>query len=249
VNASLIELFKGELELVKGAKFEFTVEQKQESGGGVSDYYGLWTHVELETHAAYLIIAQAETRSAATLLKEENCRAVLDRSYFPDAEAYRSSRNADSPDAVIEIAQERRTVVKDYFERYLWARVQADFKREQEALLPLMLSLASAEDATTSFRMGLIGDLYTEAVNLEPDPMVTQAIVRQFFRILLQESAQSFAPHLVEVELYNLTVREGHAQLPVEEVFPTRTGRQPFLAALAKFPTERAREIERWLSR
>jgi hypothetical protein len=263
VKARLAEIFKGRLNAVPSEEFAFSVPQERETGGMVSDYHGLWSHTTLTPGKNYLIVARGFSPSLADLLKQENCRAVLDQAFIEDVKAALAGEVAyqaivvksGPPSAVaaslalLAVAQEKAAVVHDLFEGYLWARVGPTFDHSEKELRGRVLDLVSAPNGTVLFRGALIADVYQTAVRLEPNPELTRAVVRDLFALLHQPSAKPLAAHLVEVELYNLTVRDGNANLAVDTVFPDRAERAAYRASLAPFDTDRAHQIENWLSR
>ncbi len=261
VKARLEEVFKGRLNNAPSEEFAFGVTQERETGDMASDYHGLWSHTTLTPGKKYVMLARGSSGSLAELLKQENCRAVLDETFIEDVKAalrgeaaYLAVAGESEPSsavaaslALLAVAQEKGAVVHDLFEGYLWARVGPAFDHSEKELRGRVLDLVSAPEGSVLFRSALIADVYQAAVRLEPNPELTLALVRGFFALVRQPSAKPLAAHLVEVELYNLTVREGNANLPVDTVFPDRAERAAYRALLAPFDTDRAHQIENWL--
>ncbi|HZS57426.1 MAG TPA: hypothetical protein VFA65_23705 [Bryobacteraceae bacterium] len=263
VQAKLGEIFKGKLAIKAGDVFSFTVYQHREDEFFSNDYHGLWSYVQLQPGVEYLIVSSGNTNRVAELLKEGACHAVLDASYVADARAaieaewiYRTAlAKADEPDAdvaaasaLLGFANGQRSKTKDLFGRYLWARVLPVFLHSYEKLEAPVLSLVLAEDATRELRGAVISGVYEGTLLLEPNPELTRAVIRAFFSLLRQKSAAPLAYKLVEVQLYNLVLREGNVDVPVESIYPEQPDRDALRKALEPFQSERARQLSNWLA-
>ena len=259
IRARLIDVFKGRLDVGKSQEFSFEAPQTRESEFIESDYHGLWSHTELKVQTEYLTLSRGVTRSISVLLNEESCLAVLDNSNINNVDAAlegeltyqsalkRGSAALDAAQALLAVARERRVDLHGLFEQYLWARISPIFAHSENVLLSQLLTLISAQDAAVVFRSPLISDVCQSVVELDPNSDNAVTLVRQVFALLHHERAETFAPHLVEVELYNLTVRGGNAQLAASRVFPNSKDRAAERATIARFHSERAQQIEKWL--
>jgi len=262
-KAKLAELFKGQLAIKSGDLFSFTVQQRRESEFVENDYHGLWSYVHLTPGAEYVIVSRGATNQIAELLQEGLCQAVFDASYIADVKAaiegeriYRAElARAIEPDAgvaaahaLLSFASERRSTAKDLFGRYLWARLLPVFLRSEQSLAAPVLRLIQTENATVGLRGVLISGIYEATLLLEPNPDLSRTVTRAFFAVLEQKSAAPLAGRLVEAQLYNLVLREGNVDVPVETIFPEQSERDTLRKALEPFTSERAHELSRWLA-
>jgi hypothetical protein len=213
--------------------------------------------------AEYLIISRGTTNQIAELLQEGLCQAVFDAGYIADVRAamegeriYRDElARAGEPDsgvaaarALLSFASERRSTVKDLFGRYLWARLLPAFLRSEQSLAAPVLTLVQAENATLGLRGVLISGVYEATLLLEPNADLSRTVIRALFSVLEQKSAAPLAGRLVEAQLYNLALREGNVDVPVETIFPEQSERDALRNALQPFTSERARELSSWLA-
>jgi hypothetical protein len=262
LGVRLLENLKGDLAVPQGETFRVAVEQRRENEYMVSDYHGLWSHFEPQVGQILLIVAEAQTTSPAALMQEGICKRILDAEYASDIRVdleaehlFRESlteANQDNPEltaveALLKFTFERRATTRDLMARYMWDYVEPVFLREPDKVLPFILPLILAEDATVDLRMELVSDLYDAVLRLEADPDISRQVIVAFFSLLFQQSASRFYDSLVEVQLYNLIFRNDEPQFRVATLFPNPADRARLKTRLEQFDSDQAEELMDWL--
>src|SRR4030095_8117540 len=150
--------------------------------------------------------------------------------------------------SLIKFTFDRRTVTKDVLARYLWDYVEPVFIQAPEELLPDILSLITAPDATVELRGSLIADLYQCILLLEPNSELSGGVIRAFFSLLFQPSAKALHHSLLDVQLYNLIFRDEQPRFTAASIFPNPAVRERLRVTSRQFDSDRAEEILNWLS-
>jgi hypothetical protein len=262
MEVKLLDVFKGTLHLRPGETFRVDVEQRREGEYTVSDYHGLWSHIEPEVGQRYLVVANGIVTSPAALMQEGAAQQLLDAAYASDvrfdleAEQVFQDALAESQDEdpelnaahrLLMLAVERRAVSRDVVARYVWDYVEPVFLRTPEQVLPEILSLITAADANLELRRSLIADLYDAVLLNEMGPSVVSDVIRAFFSLLLQESARPLYQTLVDVQLYNLIVEGDEPTASADSVFPARAQRDRYAAVLRGLDSDSADVLVAWL--
>lgn len=260
----LEQLFKGTIALDPGKTFTLEVEQRRESAFEVSDYHGLWSHVEPvpAVGVRYLVIARAELTSPAELMQEGPCQRLLDVGSASDvelalgaekrydkvlAEKGKEYPELDAARALLKFAADERVQAKDLFADYFWARVEPVFLQKAEDLLPHVLGLIMAADATIGLRRSLLYNLYQAVLLLEPAPDLVATMIKALFSLLIQEEASQLHSLLIEVQLYNLIFRQEQPQFDVAMILPNQADRDQILTVLSGFDSDRSQALMAWL--
>ena len=262
MHLRLLEVFKGTLQVATGAAFPLDVQQQRESEYVTSDYHGLWSHLSPTVGAKYLVFGDGSSNSPAALMQEDACQKLLGPEYVPDVhlaiEAEAEFRQASRPGqhsapegdpalALLHFGFEKRSQAKDLFERYLWARVSPEFQRKQPQTLSQILQLMAEPSESVEFRSGLISDVYDATVDLQPDPQLTQRVLRVFFSLLLQNDASPLHERLVDVEIFGLAFEDDRPAFHSASIFPDERERERLRGAVLQIDSDRARELAAWL--
>jgi hypothetical protein len=257
----LLKLFKGTLDIRPNQTFHLEVEQCRESEFFVTDYHGIWSHLEPDVHIRYIVVASTELTSPALLMQEGSLQKLLDISYESDvrlgleAEQIYQTKLAEAKEnslliaagALLKLTQDNQTTAKDVFGRYLWARVGTVFLDTPQRLLPDLLQLILAEDATIELRRSLVQDLYAAILLLEPNLDILRAVLGAFFALLRQESARPLYDTLVDAQIYNLVFEEGKPRFGARMVIPNSSERNALKAIVSRFGSDRAQRLAGWL--
>jgi len=257
----LLDLFKGTLDIQSSQSFDLKVEQRRESEFFVTDYHGIWSHLQPHVGDRYTVIADTFLTEPAMLLQEGPLQYLLDFSYETDVrlaiEAERLYQKTlvtnnghglyDASSAVITFTQSRRSDIKDVFGRYFWARVGPVFLSAPMDLLMNILSIILAEDTSHEARRSLISSLYEAILALEPNFDLLRAVIRAYFTLLLQNSASSLYTDLIEIYLYNLLFRNSKPLISAQRLFSDPDEQRNIQAKLMQFDSDRARRLLMWL--
>lgn len=258
----LLESLKGALAVRQNETFPVRVEQRRESEFSVGDYHGLWSHIEPQPGQRLLIVSEAQMTSPSALMQEGACQRILNADYTADVhfdqeaeELFRQSLNeADQPDPELSAVQsllrftfDRRATTRDVMARYLWDYVEPVFLRQPDEVLPYVLPLILAEDATPELRRELASDLYSAVLLLDARPDITQQVILAFLSLLFQPSASPLYASLVGAQLYNLIFRNDEPQFQAPALLPNTADRDTLKGKLGEFESDRAQELVSWL--
>jgi len=258
----LLESLKGTLAVGQGETFPVRVEQRRENAYSVSDYHGLWSHIEPQADQRLLIVAEAQTTSPAALMQEGACERILDAGYASDirydqeaeqlfreslSEADQANPELSAVQTLLKFTLDRRAATRDLMARYVWDYVEPVFLRDPEQVLPFILPLILAEDATVELRRSLVADLYDAVLLLDARPDISQQVLLAFFSLLFQASASPFYHSLVGAQLYNLIFRNDEPKFRAAALFPNPADRSLLKARLREFESDRTQELVNWL--
>ncbi|MBV9354855.1 MAG: hypothetical protein JO023_04950 [Chloroflexi bacterium] len=262
----LLEVFKGTLDTLPNDTFAVRVEQLRESRYAVSGYGGIWSHVDPVAGQRYLVVSNApNVTSPVALLREDALQQLLDASYASDVrfdleaeQVYQDTlAEADTEDTELSAARrllhltfERRAMVRDVVARYVWDYVEPAFVRAPEQLLPDILALISAGDATLELRRSLIADLYDTVVLYDLGREVVDPLVKALLVLLLQPSASPLRHTLIEVQLYNLIVGDEQPSAAADTLVPDPAERERLRAAVrgAEADADTSEALVAWLA-
>ena len=262
MHLRLLEIFKGTLQVATGSPFPLEVQQHRESEYVTSDDHGLWSNLSPGVGTKYLVFADASSNSPAALMQEGACQTLLGPEYVPDVHlaieaevafrrASRAGSHAETEEdpalALLHFGSEKRSEAKDLFERYLWARVSPAFQRKQPQVVSQTLQLIAEPSGSMEFRSGLISDVYDGTVDLQPDPQLTQRVLKTLFSVLLQKDAEPLHERLVDVEIYGLAFEDDKPAFHSESIFSDERERERLRGAVLQVDSERARELAAWL--
>jgi hypothetical protein len=234
IDMRLDRVFKGTLTIRTGQQFSLRVQQRREDEFIVSDYHGIWSHVDPQPAPGigYLVLASSATSSPAELLQDEACRGLLERSYEADVKLAISAerqyqqawRDAVRPSAdrvqsraraLLEFAQEHEEDGRGLWARYVWARLSPAFRERPDEVVPEVAMLVRAEAADPEFRVALFLQLY-ESMLAVPDPGLIAQAIKSALSLLGEERMAAVRNRLVEVDLYNLVFHAATAAPPAE---------------------------------
>jgi hypothetical protein len=131
--------------------------------------------------------------------------------------------------------------------RYIWEYAEPVFLRAPEQVLPFILPLILAEDATVELRRSLVSDLFDAVLQLEGRPDVYGQVILALFSLLFQPSASAFHHSLVGAQLYNLVFREDEPQFIAATLVPNPDDRALLRAKLDELDSDRALLLRDWL--
>lgn len=262
MDMRLLEVYKGTLDLEPDGVFHLEAEQRRESKFVVSDYHGLWSHIQPAVGVQYLVFAIAQTRSPADCMQEDTCQQLYDGERAPEirlaVEAERAFKDtyenqaSEDPEltamiALIRFGQEHRATGRDIFGRYLWARVSARFVEDEEHLFPEIQALITASDSHIDLRTSLIYDTYDAVLFEKSNSEIYIKVLGTFFSLLLQAESEQLHEDLVNIYIYDLAVPAEGRKPRVDRILPDGEERDRIKIVLSKFDTDRAREVLAWL--
>lgn len=257
------EVLKGEVEQQVNQPFDFKVQQRGTGGFRVTDYYGLWSMVQLTDGIKYVAFCHGPSRDARLLLNEENCEQLVSpEGALEDTRAAMVLEKADSFDVLSAAAGGKHGQV---FARYVAARMkqpqtaaplpaQPEFalrtvaSPSDEAFESLMTLLESPQ-TTDEARQAYLTSLYEEVTMkaTTSDEQVSR-LVRALFRLLTMLEAQSLHENIKQVYLPNLLgLKNPPVRYSAADVFQDQNDER--LAALAFLKQARAvsSQLIQWL--
>lgn len=260
----LLDVFKGALREKKGEVFEATVGQERESELVESDYHGLWSHTSPEPKKRYLVVAESAESRGAALVQDGPAKRLLagelggDVRFALEGETLFQERLHDptgtarelaAARALLEHADESRSLARDVFGRYLWARVSPVFLASKDRPLVELLDLVTADDATLPLRAELCDGLYEATLALEPNPELSRKVVRALLTVLLEDEAKPLRHRLVNAELHPLVLDpDGRPKVPADDAVKSPADRAKLGAILTELRTPRATALAAWLA-
>lgn len=262
MQVKLVEVFKGTLHVYPDETFHVDVEQRRESEYTVSDFHGLWSHVEPAAGQRYIVVADGPVASPAALMQEGAARQLLDATYDSDvrfdleaeqvfqdalAESQEDNPELNAAHRLLKLTFDRRAESRDVVARYVWDYVEPVFLRTPQALLPEILSVITADDANLELRRSLIDDLYDAVLLHEMGPTVASDVIRAFFSLLLQQSARPLYQTLVDVQLHNLIFDGEEPGASADSIIPEQTLRDLYESVLRGLDSDSADVLVAWL--
>ncbi len=264
VDLKLLKVLKGAVDLEPGNGFTIRVTQRRESEFEVSDYHGLWSHIELQKGQSYLIISTAASNSPPTLMQEDTCKGIHDTGYEGDVrlaldaerlynEKIHETDHGDRPElaaaeAIIGLTESTEIPCKDMYARYLWARIRPSFLQYDDSLKDKVLSMIIAEEKTYEFRSSLIADFDDAVLFLDSKPSLANSALKAYLEIILQNKSERLHDALVNVYIYNSIFDDkGHVLVKAIDIFPDVSYRQRLKVAVGAIDSKRATEIVKWL--
>jgi hypothetical protein len=261
MEAKLLELYKGRLNLQRQQAFRFSVEQRRESEFFVTDFHGLWSHVQPVSGTCYLVVTQGASDSPAELMQEPHCKQLVDckngvevqlaleaERLYQDMLKTGRTRSLSFARSLLKLASERRAQGGEFFARYLWARLGPSFLESPEQLLPDILEWITSAGLSVPFRRALLGG-FTDAYSLlNFNPALHQSVVRAFFSLLLLSEAGPLHHELLQVNLYNLVFDNDVPRMSAQAIFPERAERERWRGVLSHFDSEGGQKLSQWLN-
>ncbi|MBZ5625996.1 MAG: hypothetical protein LAQ69_46005 [Acidobacteriia bacterium] len=249
LQVELLELLKGSLDVPPGTRFSLEVVQKRVSAFIEMDYMGLWSHADTAPGVRYLVVSTGASQSPAKLMQEGPCKRLFDAKLAADVHAAIAAEPGTNASRLLQFAYERRAKVDELFGRYLWARIKPAFLKQHAMVLPLIVRLMHAADATEGFRRSVADGLDDAMSDLhEPDDLVI-AVARAYFEMLAQPEAQPLHDDLIEGYIFNTVfIDEGKSRIDSHRVFPNAADRQRYASLLKDSDQERAAELRNWLA-
>lgn len=257
------EVLKGEVEQQVNQPFDFKVQQRGTGGFRVTDYYGLWSMVQLTDGIKYVAFCHGPSRDARLLLNEENCEQLVSpEGALEDTRAAMVLEKADSFDVLSAAAGGKHGQV---FARYVAARMkqpqtaaplpaQPEFALRTvaspsdeafESLMTLLESPQTTDEAREAYLTSLYEEVTMKATT--SDEQVSR-LVRALFRLLTMLEAQSLHENIKQVYLPNLLgLKNPPVRYSAADVFQDQNDER--LAALAFLKQARAvsSQLIQWL--
>ena len=265
LDIKLLETLKGQLTTPVGEVFEASVDQIQ--GSPRLPPVGIWSALEPEAKARYLVVANGLPTSAAkdvlaerALVRISDGAAAAEVHLAKEGEGvFRAALSAPAnagkePDlaasrALLDVALNDVARAGDLFGRYLLARITPSFVRSPDRPVAPLVALLTAPGASFGLRAEISALLDQVAVELGGDPVFLQAVANGYLQLLVDPGAQRLHHRLVQVSLYLLVFPkdDGKARAPSSQVVPDAAARARYKAALAAFPGDRSAKLSAWL--
>lgn len=265
INTNLADLYKGSFSIMRGEQFRFQVRQSREPGGVVSDYHGLWSHLNPQTGNRYLVIAGGDQMNPAALVVEPLCQSILDADRAFDVSLAieienRLRVNPPKPDDeeaqivrftnLLEFVMKEGSAAQRLFAQYLWVRVQPFVEAFPKRAWPRIIRFMETGGMNLRFRQEFIDRVYREVLDLDAPMELRRLLLSCVFNILLQPGSKPLQSSLIDVYAYNLIFRPGEAAAPVQSrLLDPRVSVDEVAKVAAKSGSDRGRKIADWLGR
>ena len=134
MTVTIEEVLKGAVQQQQHKPFSMTVVQRGTGSFRVMDYYGLWSHVDPAPGSRFLAFCAGASSDAAALLSGDACEQLADPAHaLQDTKAaLELEGKGATPDRILAEACARAGERRNYFARYVWARVETEALRRLE---------------------------------------------------------------------------------------------------------------------
>ena len=251
MQINIEEVLKGSVEQEVGKPFEHEVQQRGTGDFLVMDYYGLWSHVNIETGARFVAFCNSDVKDARILLSDEYCEQLLD----PDValadtkEALKLLAQDVTTSDVIQTATDLSSQCGEVFGRFIWAVIKQEALLNSEVFEALM-GILEAPQTTFSAREYYLSTVY-EVLTMEDPPLRTREIrlIQAMFMLLILPEAQALHANIGEVYLPNLVgLNRESIDYTADEVFADKAEeRTNYLTQLQMKSESFAEALINWL--
>lgn len=262
------EVLKGEVEQPLNQSFDFKVQQRGTGGYRVTDYYGLWSMVQLTDGVRYVAFCHGLSRDPRILLNQDNCEQLVSPgSALEDTRAAMALEKADSRREVLSAAADTAGKHGEVFARYVAARIKHPLTAvppsgqralavdkaapPSDSAFESLITLLEASETTDQAREAYLTSIYEE-VTMKPGTPGEQVsrLIRALFKLLTTPEAASLHKNIREVYLPNLLgLKVPPLRYPVTQVFQDRNDeRLAMLSSLQQAPADQAApQLIQWL--
>ena len=219
------EVLKGKIALPTGEPFDFTVAQHGTGTSRVMDYYGLWSHVKLETGIRFVAFSRTVSSDVREVLSESACEQLANpaNALEDTRQALRLDHAGAQPRDVLAVAIKQAEERKDVFARYVWERVRQEALSSTSTFESLSGIITDAHTAAEARRAYLT--LVYDALGLIDPPRrdLELRLIRVCFELLVSPQGASLRESLVARYIPNLIGLENHPVHSAAEVFKDRS--------------------------
>jgi hypothetical protein len=261
------EVLKGTLSVAPDRPVRVEVFQRR-SPSPFGEQAPLWSQIEPEAGASYLIIAAGEPDSPlGVLLNEGACLRILPGAASVQVhlarqaeQIFQETRAASPPPgqdsevlasrALLAFTTAHLAEASDLFGRYLWARIVPSFVRSADRPVGELMALITSPAVAPDLRLELCASLDRVSGPLGSDETYLRTVANGYFRLLLDPGAEALHHRIVQVGLYLLVFPSegGPARERASVVIPDPAARAQGAAALANHTGERAQALIAWLN-
>lgn len=218
----VVEVLKGRLTAGPGEVVELTIEQRGTGTGRVTDYYGLWSHVDTTPGTELLAFCDNQEDLTAALT-EEHCEQLVDPAgVLADVRLALGVEARQLPaDGLLAEAARLQAEGGALFARYIWARVR-NAVVGSAARFDALMRIAEDPLTRTAAQEAYLQAAYEDATFNESLTADQRArLARAMFRTALDPAQGELRDHLLTTYLPNLV--QAPTPLSSAEVFDQQT--------------------------